>query len=297
MGRTPPTGGVIGSIADVLGRVRHARPSTLLFLAPGVVYLCIFFVYPMFLTIQTSFARNNAVGYTLDNYRDILGSSYYWDVIGLTLVLAAATTIVSIGVAVPLALVLRKRMRGHALVRVLVLAPLLILALVSALGLLIIWSNTGWMSKLIEVATGASVNVDYTVHGLIIFYVWLYAPYTILTTLAAIEGIDPAVEEAARVAGARPRQVLRRITLPLALAGIRAGSILTFLLAFEAFSIPLIAGGNHRPLAVVVYTEAAVFENFPKGSALAVIMALIAVIVLVVYQATFSGRWRSGRRA
>ncbi len=283
---------VVGSIVSVLGRVRNTRPSTVLFLAPGIAYLGVFFVYPMFLTVQTSFTRNNADGYSFENYRAILGSSYYWNVIGLTLILAAATTIASIALAVPLALVLRRRMRGHGLVRVLVLAPLLILALISALGLLIIWSNTGWMSKLIEVFTGANVNVDYTVHGLIIFYVWLYAPYTILTTLAAVEAIDPAVEEAARIAGARPLQVLRRITLPLSIAGIRAGSILTFLLAFEAFSIPLIAGGNHRPLAVVVYTEAAVFENFPKGSALAVVMALIAIIVLVAYQMTFSGRSR-----
>lgn len=272
--------------------MRCVRLSTVLLLAPGIAYLGVFFFYPIFVTAKTSLERNGASGYSFANYRAILGSGYYWNIIGLTLLLAAATAVASVAIAVPLALILRKRIRGHRFVRVLVLTPLLILALISALGLLIIWADTGWASKTIEAVTGAHVQIDYTIKGLIVFYTWLYAPYTILTTLAAVEAIDPAVEEAARVTGATPLQVLRRITLPLSLRGVRAGSILTFLLAFEAFSIPLIAGGNHRPLAVVVYTEAAVFDDFPKGSALAIVMAAIAVVVLVSYQVLSSGRRR-----
>lgn len=285
------------STTAVLSRVRRTRLSTVLLLAPGILYLGVFFLYPIAITLQTSLERNHAGGYTLQNYRQILGSSYYWNIIGLTVLLAAATTAVSVAVAIPLALTLRKKMHGNRAIRVLILTPLLILALVSALGLLIIWADTGWMNKVIEAVTGHTIQVDYTVKGLIFFYTWLYAPYTILTTLAAVEAIDPAIEEAARVTGAGPFRVLRSITLPLSLRGIRAGSILTFLLAFEAFSIPLIAGGNHRPLAVSVYTEAAVFDNFPKGSALAMIMAAIAIIVLVSYQLAWSGRQRWEGRA
>lgn len=284
------------STKRVLSRMRVMRLSTVLLLTPGIAYLSVFFLYPMFITLRTSFERNGAAGYSFSNYQSILGSGYYWDVIGLTLLLATATTLASVVIAVPLALILRTHLRGHRFVRVLILTPLLILALVSALGLLIIWANTGWAAKIIQSITGANIQVDYTVQGLVIFYTWLYAPYTILTTLAAVEAIDPAVEEAARVTGATPLQVLRRITLPLSLRGVRAGSILTFLLAFEAFSIPLIAGGNHRPLAVVVYTEATVFNNYPKGSALAIVMAAIAVTVLVIYQLLSSGRGHRGER-
>jgi putative spermidine/putrescine transport system permease protein len=280
------------AMQQVLSRIRAVRLSTVLLLAPGLAYLGVFFLYPIFVTVRTSLERNGAAGYSFGNYRAILGSGYYWNIIGLTLELAAATTLASIVVALPLALVLRKRLLGHRFVRVLVLTPLLILALISALGLLIIWANTGWANKIVAAITGANVQVDYTIKGLILFYTWLFAPYTILTTLAAVEAIDPAVEEAARVTGASPLQVFRRITLPLSLRGVRAGSILTFLLAFEAFSIPLIAGGNHRPLAVVVYTEATVFGDFPKGSALAIVMAVIAVVVLVAYQVLSSGRRR-----
>ena len=179
--------------------------------------------------------------------------------------------------------------------RVLTLVPLVILALIGGLGLLIILSDTGWAGKIIGALVGERVRINYTIHGLIIIYVWLYAPYTILTTVAAIESINPDIEEAARIVGANAIQVLSRITIPLSLAGIRAGSILTFLLAFEAFGIPLIAGGDNRPLAVEIYTQAAVFNDFPKGSALAIIMVAVAVVVLLAYQIPLAVRSRRGR--
>lgn len=74
------------------------------------------------------------------------------------------------------------------------------------------------------------------------------------------------------------------MTLPLAWPGIRAGSLLTFLLAFGAFNVPLVAGGDLRPLAVVVYTEAETFQHFARGSSLAIVMAVISLGVMLVYQ-------------
>jgi putative spermidine/putrescine transport system permease protein len=259
-----------------------------------VAFTGAFFLYPLLITFGTSLEGSDGTGYSFSNYREILSSAKYWYVIGLTVFLGAAATAGSIAIAIPLALVLRWRQRGHHFVRVLTLVPLVILALIGGLGLLIIFSDTGWAGKIIGALVGERVRINYTIHGLVIFYVWLYAPYTILTTLAAIESINPDIEEAARVAGASPFHVLRRITIPLSLSGVRAGSILTFLLAFEAFGIPLIAGGEIRPLAVEIYTVAAVFNHFPKGSALAIIMAVVALAVLLVYEIPLASR-RRGR--
>lgn len=258
------------------------RPT--LFLAPGVAYLVAFFVYPMAITVWTSL-RSPDGAFTLAHYVRILGSGGYWRVIGLTFFLATATTFTSLLLGIPLALLLKAPIPGRRWMRLLVLTPLMVLALISALGLLIIWGPNGWFNRLAVSALPfvRVLRVNFTVPGLILFYTWLYAPYTILTTLSAIEGIDPNVEEAARVSGAKPRQVLTRITLPLSLPGIRAGSVLTFLLAFGAFSIPLIAGGNHRPLAVLIYTESAIFNNWQVGSALATVMAILAIAAILVY--------------
>ncbi len=274
---------------------RQTWPLTAILLLPSVAFIGTFFLYPLLITFGMSLEGSDGARYSFGNYREILNSAKYWRVIGLTVLLGAAATAVSIAIAIPLALILRRRQRGHHFVRVLTLVPLVILALIGGLGLLIIFSDTGWAGKIIGAFAGDRVRINYTIHGLVIFYTWLYAPYTILTTLSAIESINPDIEEAARVVGASPIHVLGQITIPLSLSGIRAGSILTFLLAFEAFGIPLIAGGEIRPLAVEIYTQAAVFNNFPKGSALAIIMAVVALVVLLAYEIPLAGRSRRGR--
>jgi ABC-type spermidine/putrescine transport system permease subunit I len=262
------------------------RVITLVLLAPALAYLGFFFAYPLYVTVARSLMAGGGGGFTLDNYATILGSASYWNVIGLTVVLAAGTTVGAVIIAVPLALILRAKGPGHRPLRTLILTPLLALALISALGLLIAWGSHGWLNRgLVALIPfrDEPFSINYTVPGLIMFYTWLYAPFTILTTLSAVQAIDPSVEEAARVSGATPLKLFYKVTLPLAVPGIRAGSILTFLLAFGAFNVPLVAGGNLRPLAVVIYTQAAVFNNWEVGSALATIMAAVAIVIIGLY--------------
>lgn len=262
------------------------RALTVVLLGPAVAYLVLFFAYPILITFGTSITAADGAGFTAAEYSTILSSPRDWSVIALTFGLALGTTLLSILLAIPLALILRRRIRGHHALRLLVLAPLMILALVSALGLLILWDRNGWLNLLFSRLvpfSGGPLKVDYTIPGLLLFYTWLYSPFTILTTLSAVEGIDPNVEEAAKVSGAAPWRVLRSVTLPLAWPGIRAGSVLTFLLAFGAFSVPLIAGGNNRPLPVLIYTEAVVFQDFARGSALAMVMAVVALAAIAAY--------------
>jgi ABC-type Fe3+ transport system permease subunit len=122
------------------------------------------------------------------------------------------------------------------------------------------------------------------VPGLIVFYTWLYFPFTAVTTLSTLEALDPAIEEAADVAGANRWQVLRHVVIPLIMPGILAGSVLTFMAAFGAFSIPLIAGGNYRPLSVEIYSQINFTPaRWSSASARAMIMAALQVAFLTFY--------------
>jgi ABC-type Fe3+ transport system permease subunit len=277
---TSPPQTVVAGVAGA--RAMRNWPLTLALLLPSLLLIGCFFLYPLLITLYTSLTAPGERLLTIRNYVGIFQSAEYLNVIWITVLLGIATTACSIAIAIPLALQLRKRPPGHEFVRILILIPLVVLVLIGGLGLLIVLSDTGWVGQSIALVFGQPVRVNYTIAGLVISYTWLYAPYTILTTLAAVEGISPELEEAARVVGASPTQVLLRVTLPLSLPGIKAGAILTFLLAFEAFGIPLIAGGNYRPMAVEVYTQAHVFNNHERGSALAVIMAVSALAILAV---------------
>jgi putative spermidine/putrescine transport system permease protein len=165
--------------------------------------------------------------------------------------------------------------------------PRVVPGLIGALGLLLLFGSRGWVNLLLlQLLPGLEepVAINYTIPGLILFYTWLYFPFTAVTTLSTLESLDPAIEEAAGVSGANRWQVLRHVVIPLIMPGILAGSVLTFMAAFGAFSIPLIAGGNHRPLSVEIYRQINFTPaRWSAASARAMIMAALQVAFLTIY--------------
>jgi ABC-type Fe3+ transport system permease subunit len=276
-----------------MARRRRAETAvTLALLAPALAAFCGLFLYPLGLTVVLSFRPEGAeAGWTLANYATFLGDPDGRSVVWLTFGLALGATACSVLLSVPLALVLREKVRGHRLFRLVVLVPLVVPGLIGALGLLIFWGPRGWFNLfLVQLVPGITrpVPVNYTIYGLVLFYVWLYFPYTCVTTLAALESLDRSIEEAGQVTGANGWQVLRYVILPLIRPGILAGSVLTFMAAFGAFSVPLIAGGNYRPLAVEIYKQISVPipARWSAASAIAVVMGTAQVAFLTVYMRT-----------
>lgn len=270
------------------GRLRYGLVS-LLMLLPGLASFLGLFFYPMLVTVMRSLRpEGESLGWTLANYADFLGQASARQVIVLTLGLAIACTILSIALSLPLTLLLRSKLAGHRLFRLTILIPITVPGLVGALGLLLFYGSRGWLNLFLTQTLGIvrePLTINYTLAGLVVFYVWHYFPYTAVTTLSTLEGLDPAFEEAARVSGATPWQVLRYVVLPLIMPGVLAGSVLTFMAAFGAFSIPLITGGSYRPLAVQIYKQIQVFTpaRWSVASAMAVVMALLQMAFLTLY--------------
>jgi putative spermidine/putrescine transport system permease protein len=261
---------------------------TLLMLSPGLLGFFGLFFYPMMVTLVRSLRpEGQQVGWTLEHYVLFLNESRARDVIILTFVLSIGATLCSILLSIPLSLALRRKLRGHRFYRLTMLIPRVVPGLIGALGLLLLLGSRGWLNLfLIQFVPfiNEPVRINYTIPGLILFYTWLYFPFTALTTLSMLEGLDPAIEEAADVAGANRWQVLRHVVIPLIMPGILAGSVLTFMAAFGAFSIPLIAGGNYRPLAVEIYRQIDFTPaRWSAASARAMIMAVLQVVFLTVY--------------
>ncbi len=261
---------------------------TLLMLAPGLAgFFCLFF-YPMMVTVVRSLRpEGQQVGWTLEHYAKFLSEPSSREVIVLTFVLSIGATLLSIVFSVVLCLVLRLKPRGNRFFRLTMLIPQVVPGLIGALGLLLLFGSRGWVNLFLMTFVpfiDEPISINYTIPGLIIFYMWLYFPFTAVTTLSTLESLDPAIEEAADVAGANRWQVLRHVVIPLIMPGILAGSVLTFMAAFGAFSIPLIAGGNYRPLSVEIYRQINFTPaRWSAASARALIMALLQVAFLTVY--------------
>ena len=262
---------------------------TLFLLLPALVGFFGLFFYPMLLTLVLSFRpEGQTAGWTLQNYTTFLSDPDGRWVILLTFILALGATVLSVLLSVPLSLILREKLRGHRFYRLMIIVPLVIPGLIGALGLLLFFGTRGWFNLfLLQFApfVAPPLAVNYTIHGLILFYVWLYFPYTCVTTMSALESLDQGIEEAGAVSGANRWQVLRHIVLPLITPGILAGSVLTFMAAFGAFSVPLVAGGNYRPLAVEIYKEISVPipGHWSAASAIAVVMGALQVVFLTLY--------------
>lgn len=271
------------------GGVRAEAVITGAMLLPAAAAFLGLFCYPMLLTVILSLRPEGSdTGWTLSHYLAFLGDADSRAVVLLTFGLALAATLGSIAVSVPIALALRRRLPGHRFFRLVVLIPLVVPGLIGALGLLIFWGPRGWFNLFLTQAVpilSRGLTITYTLPGLVLFYLWLYFPYTCVTTLAALEGLDPAIEEAAEVTGAGRWQILRHVLLPLATPGILAGSVLTFMAAFGAFSVPLVAGGNYRPLAVEIYKQISVPipPHWSGASAIAVVMGAVQVAFLAIY--------------
>jgi putrescine transport system permease protein len=123
--------------------------------------------------------------------------------------------------------------------------------------------------------------------------VYSYLPFMVLPLYAALEKLDPTLLEAAADLGCRPSQAFRRVTLPLSLPGIAAGSLLVFIPMVGEFVIPdLLGGPNTLMIGKVLWDEFFTNRDWPVASAVA-----IAMLVLLVVPLAFVRRFLTGREA
>lgn len=120
---------------------------------------------------------------------------------------------------------------------------------------------------------GNSLSVSYIGTFLVFVYVWL--PYMILPTQAALERVPVSLTDASADLGAAPFQTFRHVTLPLAMPGIVAGSIFTFSLTLGDYIIPQIVGSSRLFIGQAVYTQQGTAGNIPLAAAFTVVPIVI----------------------
>ena len=120
--------------------------------------------------------------------------------------------------------------------------------------------------------------------GVTIALVHVFLPFIILPLLGNIQAINPDLESAARSLGASRIKTFFRVTLPLSMPGIQAGTILVFVLAISAYVTPAMLGGARAKTMSVLIVQYLV-DNFrwPAGAALALILAVTAIVSVALY--------------
>jgi putative spermidine/putrescine transport system permease protein len=109
-------------------------------------------------------------------------------------------------------------------------------------------------------------------------------PFMILTLVGVIRGIDPSLEEAARSLGAPRRRAFLRVTLPMSMPGILAGSLLVFALSISSYIVPALMGGFRvGVLPIHIFQQVAEGARFQFGATIAVILFLLSALAVGIY--------------
>ncbi len=222
-----------------------------LLILPALLFVIGVFIYPFLYGLVLSFNPLDGGG-ALANYRKFFSDPYLYKTIGATLWLAIPVTLISILLAVPIAMRVRLMRKQRLLTTILVL-PVTLGTVLIAEGLLNYLGPQGWFSRSL-IAIGFIDNplkLTNNYWGVFASLVITVFPFTFLLTLSYITGIDPALERAAATHGANSWQRFRHVMLPLLVPGLVVASCLTFVQAFAVFPSAVLLGAPSGPTRVI----------------------------------------------
>jgi thiamine transport system permease protein len=244
-----------------------------LLLAPPVAFLAVFFAWPVANIIGEGLRADD--GWDLGGVSDVLGDPALRGVAWFTFWQAAASTIVTLALALPAAHVLaRYEFRGRRALRALVAVPFVLPTVVVGAAFLALLGPRGPLG----------VDLDDSVWAILLAHAFFNHSVVVRTVGGLWESLDPRTEEAARVLGASRWRAVREVTLPALRPAIASAATIVFLFTFTSFGVVRILGGTaHATLEVEIYRQTASLLDLPVASVLA-LLQLGAVGALLVVQ-------------
>lgn len=249
-------------------------------LAPGLLWLVFFFVLPLLSLGKESLADGG-----ISNFSKVL--STYSDVILRTFLFALAATFLAIVLGYPLAYFIA--MKGGPWKNVLlalVVLPFFTTYLIRTLAWKILLFSDGpvagfmrWSGLLAK--NGEILNTNLAVIGALLYN---FLPFMVLPTYVSLEKVDRRLLEAAPDLYADGRRTFTKVTLPLSLPGVFAGSLLTFIPACGDFVNAELLGGDRQRMIGNIIERNFQLEVFrPQMSALSFVLMLLILVGVIVY--------------
>ena len=253
---------------------------------PAVIFLALFYFYPMAAILQASFAR--AVGGAGVAIAAVLGSPVYLKVIGFTFFQATLSTAVTVAVGLPGAYLLaRYRFRGQGLLRALTAVPFVLPTLVVAAGFNALLGPRGWVNLGLMSAFGLPAPPITFVNsfGAILVAHVFYNTTIVLRLVGDFwSHLDPRLPAAARVLGASPLRSAWYVTLPLLAPALAAAALLVFIFDFTSFGVILVLGGpTFATLETEIYRQTVFQFNLPVAAVLALIQLGCTLALTIAY--------------
>jgi putative spermidine/putrescine transport system permease protein len=259
-------------------------------LSPALLLFVAILLIPLLMTVLLSFHdwgqyKGIEPVFILKNWRELITDDYFHEMFLRTLRISLQVTALSLLLGAPEAYILnRMRSPWRAIFLLVVLGPLLISVVARTLGWALLFGGASGLVNKALMGIGAlsqPIPFMFTETGVVIALTHVLTPYMVLSVWAALQRLDPQVENAAATLGAGQITILYRIVLPQIMPGLLAGSVIVFALAASAFATPAIIGGRRLKMAsTLAYDEFLNTLNWPMGATIAV--TLLAALILTV---------------
>ena len=291
-------------------RLRLRAPGFALAI-PSILWYVFFFVLPILLIVWYSFGvKNTATGTgvpvsmtnrTLQNYRDAFDPTFF-KVFKSTLKISILATTLCFVFGFPVAyfLVFKVTEKWKGIMLALIVVPSFTSFLIRTLAWRIPFAANGEFSKWLQDVgiIGGPINVLDTRTAVQIAIVYNYLGFMILPLFVALDRIDHHMREASKDLGANRVRTFLQVTMPLAGPGIAAGVLLTFIpMCGDFVTATLLGGTSGNMIGAMIDSQFHVAQNWPLGSAMAVMMIGAVLLVLAVgTMLVFGVQWLLRRR-
>jgi iron(III) transport system permease protein len=259
-------------------------------------------LYPVCMLLLGALTNTNPVvdGFgvfdlSIDNFLTVLGNRNVHDALLNSLIACSGGTAIAVVIGLTFSwIVVRTNTPAKGFIAAASLIPLFVPPLVAAVAWSILASpKTGLINTMIK-GTGLDYRIDaYSMKGLIIVFGMYYAPYVYMFTSSALRNMDPALEEAAEIAGAGPVRTLFTVTFPLIAPAIVSGMLLSFIVMLGIYGIPAVLGAPANISVLTTYIFKLTNWNPPlygTAASVAIILMVVTGALVVVQQHVLSGR-------
>lgn len=291
----------VESKIDHKRRLQAHHFTPLPFLLPATIIYVVFALYPMLSALILSFydwdgvsEERNFVG--LQNYVQIFTQDpVFWTAVKNSLIWVILSLLVPTMVGLALAVALNQRLFGRAALRAIFYLP----AIIASIAVATIWSwmynpLLGMVNALLKsLGMGALIqdwlgDPDVALFSIFVAYVWQSSGVSMVLFLAGLQGVSQELKEAAQVDGANSWQVFFNIIIPSLRETFIVVGVLTIINSLKVFDlvVGLTSGGpaqSSQVLALWSYTQSFGFHDYGNGSAVAVVLLAITLIIVIPY--------------
>jgi putative spermidine/putrescine transport system permease protein len=281
------------SFGDRLHAVLH-RTKLWWLVLPALMFFVAFCIVPVASLFALSLDKPVAGvvtlqgNFTFANFTRFFATAAYYGAALRSVGIAVVVALIAAVLGYPLAYVIAKTEHPgrNTLLMILVLASMQLDLVIRMYGLMVLLGDNGLVNQILLKAglVSAPVHLMYNVLGVVIGLVQVTLPFMVLSLIGIIRGIHPSLEEAARSLGASRWAAFWRVTLPLSMPGLLAGTLLVFALSISSYAVPALMGGwKVVVLPIHIYQQVAEVGRWQFGATNAAALFVVSIFAVAVY--------------